>query len=339
MHDRHETAQDAARSVAIVGAGLSGIVAARDLAAVGFRVRVFEKSRGVGGRMATRRGDAGAFDHGAQYLRATGADFAREVAALEAQGVLARWPVEGGVHVGMPGMSAPVKRLAEGLARENAIETGFAVAAVDGEPGRRFVRSAEGALAGPFAVVLVAAPAPQTQALLAPLDTALADAVAQAAYEPTIALMLRFAPGSAAAPFEGAARFDHPAVAWIADDGAKPGREGAGARFVVHATSAYSRTHLERDPAEIAASLAAEAGRLLRARGEPLAAIGHRWRYARVSRAVGEPCLWDPAAGIGACGDWCLGPRIEAAYDSGRALAACVVRDLGARDRAVGGGR
>ncbi|MFN3688971.1 NAD(P)-binding protein [Salinarimonas sp.] len=148
MDDRHETAQDAARSVAIVGAGLSGIVAARDLAAVGFRVRVFEKSRGVGGRMATRRGDAGAFDHGAQYMRATGADFAREVAALEAQGVLARWQIEGGVYVGMPGMSAPVKRLAEGLARENAIETGFAVAAVEGEPGRRFVRSAEGALAG-----------------------------------------------------------------------------------------------------------------------------------------------------------------------------------------------
>ncbi|MFN3688972.1 hypothetical protein [Salinarimonas sp.] len=188
-------------------------------------------------------------------------------------------------------------------------------------------------------MVLVTAPAPQTHALLAPLDTALGEAVAQAAYEPTIALMLRFAPGSAAAPFDGAARFDHPAVAWIADDGAKPGREGAGARFVVHATSAYSRTHLERDPAEIAASLAAEAGRLLRARAEPLAAIGHRWRYARVSRAVGEPCLWDAAAGIGACGDWCLGPRIEAAYDSGRALAASLVRDFGARARAGEGGR
>ena len=339
MHDRHETTQDAARSIAIVGAGLSGIVAARDLAAAGFRVRVFEKSRGVGGRMATRRGDAGAFDHGAQYLRATGADFAREVAALEAQGVLARWPVEGGVHVGMPGMSAPVKRLAEGHARENAIETGFTVAAIEGEPGRRFVRAAEGAVAGPFAAVLVTAPSPQAHALLAPLDTPIAEALAEAAYEPTIALMLRFAPGIAAAPFDGAARFDHPAVAWIADDGAKPGREGAGELFVVHATSAYSRTHLERDPTEIAASLAEEAGRLLRARAEPLAAIAHRWRYARVSRAAGEPCFWDRAAGLGACGDWCLGPRIEAAYDSGRALAAAVVRDLGARALSEEGGR
>lgn len=332
MHDRHETAREIARDVtgdvAIVGAGLSGVVAARDLAAAGFRVRVFEKSRGAGGRMATRRGDAGAFDHGAQYLRATGADFAREVAALEAQGVLARWPVEGGVHVGVSGMSAPVKRLAEGLSRDDAIETGFTVAAIEGEPGRRFLRAAEGSVVGPFAAVLVTAPSPQTHALLAPLDTGIAEGVAEAAYDPTIALMLRFAPGSVAAPFEGAARFDHPAVAWIADDGAKPGRAGAGERFVVHATSAYSRTHLERDPTEIAASLAEEAGRLLRARAEPLAAIAHRWRYARVSRTAGEPCLWDRAAGIGACGDWCLGPRVEAAYDSGRALAAVVARDL-----------
>jgi renalase len=51
-----------------------------------------------------------------------------------------------------------------------------------------------------------------------------------------------------------------------------------------------------------------------------------------VETALGEPCLYDPAQRLGAAGDWCLGPRIEAAFDSGRALGERIVADLkGAR--------
>lgn len=317
-------------AVAIVGAGLSGVIAARDLARAGARVAIYEKSRGAGGRMATRRGDAGSFDHGAQYMRAEGADFAAEVACWQTQGLAARWEVEGGVHVGLPGMNAPVKHLAAGL----PLETGFAVAAIDGMPGRWHLRAADGGSRGPFAAVLVSAPAPQAHALLAPCETPIAAPIAEADYAPSLSLMLRYAPGTVVPRFDAAARFDHPAIAWIADDGAKPGRSGAGERFVVHATSAFSRTHLERDPGEIAASLAEEAGRLAGARAEPLAAVAHRWRYAFVTRPAGSPCFWDGERRLGACGDWCLGPRIEAAFDSGRALAAAAARDL-----VPGGGR
>ena len=56
---------------AIVGAGLSGVTCAASLHEQGISVRVFEKSRGIGGRMATRRTPAGLhFDHGAQYFTA-----------------------------------------------------------------------------------------------------------------------------------------------------------------------------------------------------------------------------------------------------------------------------
>ena len=48
---------------------------------------------------------------------------------------------------------------------------------------------------------------------------------------------------------------------------------------------------------------------------------GHRWRYAFVDRPVGSACLLDAAAGLGACGDWCLGARVEAALLSGYAMA------------------
>ncbi len=60
----------------------------------------------------------------------------------------------------------------------------------------------------------------------------------------------------------------------------------------------------------------------------PVHAVAHRWRYAMVERAAEEPYLWDAAARIGACGDWCLGSRVEAAFDSGDGLGAAVAAAL-----------
>ncbi|MCG8348087.1 MAG: FAD-dependent oxidoreductase, partial [Chloroflexales bacterium] len=59
-----------AKQIAIVGAGMSGLAAARLLAQNGLRCTIYEKSRGVGGRAATRRVDDCIFDHGAQYVKA-----------------------------------------------------------------------------------------------------------------------------------------------------------------------------------------------------------------------------------------------------------------------------
>ena len=46
----------------------------------------------------------------------------------------------------------------------------------------------------------------------------------------------------------------------------------------------------------------------------------HRWRYALVTEPVGQPALFDAASGLGICGDWCLGGKVEAAFLSGRAM-------------------
>ena len=65
--------------VAVIGAGMAGIGAARLLADAGFRVVVFDKSRGMGGRCATKRWEGHSVDHGAQYFTMRDADFSREV--------------------------------------------------------------------------------------------------------------------------------------------------------------------------------------------------------------------------------------------------------------------
>jgi predicted NAD/FAD-dependent oxidoreductase len=87
----------------------------------------------------------------------------------------------------------------------------------------------------------------------------------------------------------------------------------------VHASSAFSEAHLEASDAEVLAQLVPA---LERHAGRVLHAEAHRWRFARVVRPLGEAACLDRARGVGIAGDGLLGPRIEAAWQSGRALAA-----------------
>ncbi|MGP9819831.1 NAD(P)/FAD-dependent oxidoreductase [Salinarimonas sp. NSM] len=308
--------------IAVIGAGLAGGIVARDLAAAGRRVHIVEKSRGAGGRMATRRTPEGlSFDHGAQFFRAHGPDFGAEIAAWAARGLAAPWGADGR-FVGAPAMNVPVKALVAGL----PLAVGSAVGAITGAPGRWELTLADGGRLGPVAAVLVTAPAPQAATLLAPVAPALAEAAGGVRYAPCLALMLAYPPDALADAPVPAQRPDHGAIAWMAEEASKPGRAtGAPRRIVVHATPAWSRAHLEETPEAIAQALLAEAAPLLAASAAPLHAVAHRWRYALVEEPVGRACLWDAESGLGAAGDWCLGGRVEAAYDSGRALARAVL--------------
>lgn len=120
---------------AIIGAGMAGISAARTLLQAGHRVSVFEKSRGAGGRMATRETPFGNFDHGAQYFTVRDPRFelalsavpgtrdvfkawsANAVRVLDTQGrvVEAALPSREFHHVGTPGMNALVRHWAQPL--------------------------------------------------------------------------------------------------------------------------------------------------------------------------------------------------------------------------------
>ncbi|HKH76409.1 MAG TPA: FAD-dependent oxidoreductase, partial [Rubrobacteraceae bacterium] len=62
-------------SCVVVGAGLSGLVAAQTLQDAGTRVAVLEAEDKVGGRMRTDRVGGGVFDHGAQFFTARGDRF------------------------------------------------------------------------------------------------------------------------------------------------------------------------------------------------------------------------------------------------------------------------
>lgn len=315
-------------SVAVVGAGIAGLSCATELAASGFRVRLFDKSGGVSGRAATRRGGHWQCDHGAQYFTAREPVFRAEVARWQKLGAAALWqprlarigidglsPLAGGVErfVGVPRMTAPAELLASVL----PLKVGAPITAIVRDAACWRLQDSDGAVDGCFDSVVLALPSPQAAPLLDGVAPLLAAQAASVAMQPCWAAILRYPATAASGPDCDAAFVENGPLAWIARDSAKPGRGGE-LTWLLHASAAWSAAHLEDDPADVGAALVA-AFVALGGPPSPLHSV-HRWRYARAA-ARDDDCLWDAGRRIGACGDWLAGGTVEAAWLSGRALA------------------
>jgi renalase len=301
--------------IAIVGAGIAGLTAGRALAAAGAAVELFDKGRGLGGRVSTRRRENGAFDHGAQRFSARSPAFVAEVAAwAEAGAVAATEPAsEGTWWLPTPSASALPRHLGAGL----AVQTSTRVTGLRRRSQRLWLALEGAPEVGPFDRVLVTAPAPQAAALLGPLG-AFERELGAIAYAPTWAVLALTEGSATSGPVF--TTFDEGPIELVAHEDRKPGRApGPPGRLVVHASSAFSEAHLEASDAEVLAQLVPA---LERHAGRVLHAEAHRWRFARVVRPLGEAACLDRARGVGIAGDGLLGPRIEAAWQSGRALAA-----------------
>jgi predicted NAD/FAD-dependent oxidoreductase len=310
--------------VAIIGAGLAGISAARVLMAQGHAVTIFDKGRGPGGRLATRRIEAEGrklqFDHGAQYLRAEGAGFA---AALAEAGT-APWP-DAARRVGVPSMSAVPRALLGAIPCVASRHVGQ----ITGSPGAWMLRPGkplpDGAPeeAGPFAAVLLTMPATQAREVLGHTAPGLHEALANIRYAPCWTVMASF---DAPLPLPETLRPEAHAIGWAARDSAKPGRDARQENWVIQAGPVWTRANLEVSAEEIARPLLAELGAFSSAPlPTPFMAVAHRWRYSLLEAPLGEPYLWDATARIGYASDGCIGGRAEAAWDSGAALAARVL--------------
>ena len=322
------------KSVAVIGAGLAGLVCARTLADHGVPVTVFEKSSGLGGRCATRREGPWQFDHGAQYFTVRDARLKPLVHAWNERGLIAPWngtlvTYEAGTQrpaaargqrwVGVPGMSAIGKHLGDGL----DVTTETTVSQLQKEGSRWRLVADTGADLGVYDEVLVALPSPQAQSILAPVAPALAERVSEATMYPTWATMLVLAERPAV-NWDGAFLLDDPVLAWICRDASKPNR-GKDETWVLHASREWSAAHFEEDPNAVSLAMTASFERLVAGAVTPVHQVVHRWRYALADPARAEAALYDSVHCLGAAGDWCGGPRIEGALLSGLALAGQVL--------------
>ena len=342
------------RHFAIIGAGMAGVVCARTLVQAGHQVTVFEKSSKAGGRTTTIDSPFGSFDAGAQYFTVRDPRFAQAidtvpgvcrpwsanaVRVLDAAGRVAAagLPTREPHWVASPGMNALVTTWAAPLLQAGQLITDTRVSSIERDPlnGTHWQVRTEGqggaqhVYAG-FDAVLLAQPATPAQALLAVsgLDTPLNAALSRVTTAPCWTLMLAYPQAvrpdlTTLGPQWNAARSTHHRISWLARESSKPGRTTV-ERWTVQASPAWSAEHLEDDADRVQSKLLKAFSEVTGIRAQPAHADTRRWRYAQTTQPLGQSHLWDASLALGACGDWCLGHRLEDAFVSGLEMALAV---------------
>lgn len=314
------------RRIAVIGSGMAGLTAAIKLSNQGHNVSVFEKSRGPGGRLSSKRVTDGAVDFGAQYFTARDTEFRQFLDEYAGPGSYAHWPArfvfqrndgsreafpDDERFVGVPRMTAVSRALSghvnlhastriRNLARKDST---WELVTVDGER------------LGPFDRVILTVPPAQASDLL--LESGLKDLAGRidgmaGSLLPCWAVALHFRepldPG-----FDGL-RCEHPVFFWIGNNTSKPGRPSHGQWWMLHADPDWTREHLDTPEEEVVRELKEAFSELADIAAEPDDWLAHRWLYARSEHNDRPGSLWFADQGIGLAGDWLSGGRVEGAF-------------------------
>ena len=308
----------------IVGAGISGLIAARELLAHGVDVLVVDKGRSPGGRLATRRiGDA-TLDHGAQFFTVRTPAFQRTVDDWLERGLVTVWTNGFGSDDGHPryvataGMNSLAKDLAVGV-EVSCPTMAFAVRPGDRDPWRVVID--DGTVRDADHVVITA-PLPQAFALLVDAGVELDEQLMRTDYDRTIALLATLDRPSSIEP-PGGLQGPDDNVSFIVDNVAK-GVSSAPA-VTLHASAAWSETHWDDDVEALRTQLL-ELAQPWIGPARVIEAQVKKWRFATPRTVWPEPCWVSADGGIVLAGDAFDGPRVEAAHNSGLAAAHALTR-------------
>lgn len=320
------------KRIAIIGAGFGGLVLAQELSRLG-AVTVFEKARGVGGRMSTRYAGAFYFDHGAQCFTARTPAFQQFLEPFMQSGTVAQWhgnvlnlqpgaptsprPWHEPHYVCAPNMNSLCKALAVSL----NVRTGTELAPLgEKRPDGWHLYDHSGQPVGVYDWVISTAPPAQTLNLMGsyiPETAPLRTATLKACY----ALMLGFTTPS---PREWiAARVSGSALKWVSVNSSKPGRSTDVSCFVAHSHNDWAEEHVNDDMKAAEAFLLEEFERAtgISPRHAEYVAT-HRWRYSIMDSTPKSGPHLDAQLGIAASSDWCATSRIEEVWEMAMELVA-----------------
>jgi len=324
------------KRIAIIGAGISGLTLAQNLKHHA-DVVVYEKARGVGGRMSTRHVDPFYFDHGTHTFTARTKAFQAFLKPYRENGTIAEWSgkvitLEIGKKttkrlwfephlVATPNMNSLCKTLAEGLDVRVTVE----VAPLEQkQSGLWVLQDTLGHALGAYDWVISTAPPAQTlrlfQAAL-PDHSPLHTARMQGCYS----LMIGFnKPWDK--PWIAAKVRDNP-IKWISINSTKPGRSKAVTAIAAHSRNKWADQHID-DTMD-------EAQKFLLGQFEAVSGIDcrhadyiatHRWKYAVVEETEKSGFYVDSDQGTAATSDWASTSRIEDVWLNAVGLAEDIVR-------------
>ncbi|WP_170839582.1 NAD(P)/FAD-dependent oxidoreductase [Micromonospora halophytica] len=308
----------------VVGAGIAGVACAAELVRAGVPVRIRERGRVPGGRMASRRFDGRPADTGAAYLTVDDPDFAAVLDRWRAAGLVREWTDTFVAYdrAGRREVTGPVRwaaphglrSLVEELARDLPATVDRLVMTVEPGPAVDGTRCA---------AVALCMPGPQAALLLDPALAAATRAAGEQRWSPTLAAVLRF-PARRWPDFHGAFVNDDPLLALVCDDG---DRRGDGAPVLVaHTTAEFAAGHLAQPTA--AGPAIEQAVRDLLGLPEPAELVHvHRWTYAKPNSGADTAYHLDDD-GIGLAGDAFGRPRVQSAWRSGRDLGRALAERL-----------
>src|SRR5690554_1234445 len=320
------------RSIAVIGSGLAGLTSAILLGQSGHHVSVFEKSRGPGGRMASKRVGDGSADIGAQYFTARHPQFLKFLGDFAGAGSFAEWQASLGFqgadkcwqrfpeearYVGVPRMTA----ITRGLSEHVTLLAQVRIARLVREGGQWQLFCTEGKHQGAFDQVIITAPPAQAEDLLlaSGLEPLAADIKGPVGdILPCWAVAAHFTENPFT-EFDGM-RPDSDVLYWVANNTSKPGREDSGHWWVLHATPEWTQAHINANPDDVCHALLAEFQNITGYRGTSGETVAHRWLYARSVAQEQPGYLLDAERGIGLAGDWLAGGRVEGAWESASRL-------------------
>jgi predicted NAD/FAD-dependent oxidoreductase len=308
--------------VIVVGAGLAGLMAARELTEAGHEVSVLDKGRSPGGRLATRRMAGARLDHGAQFFTVRSDEFRAHVNRWLADGVVHEWCRGFGEqdghprYVGTGGMNSLAKHLATGLdVRCNQLV--FAIR----RDGDGWQVQTDDAVDHPADAVILTAPVPQSFSLLFGAGIEMPEELRGTDYDRTLGLLAVLDSDNHAVPAPGGVQNPDGTFQFIGDNKAKGVSDVPALTF--HFSPAFSAERFDNDPDALHAELLDAVSPWL---GEARIVESQvkKWRFATPRRVWPEPCWMVPGTRLVLAGDACAGPKVEGAALSGLAAARAV---------------
>ena len=321
--------------IAIIGSGISAITLAQNLKKIA-AISLFEKSKGVGGRMASRQSGQYEFDHGAQFFIVKTKNFKNFIAPLIKNKVIKRWDArfaefksnkilreviwgsEYPHYVGVPGMNSICKFLSKEL--DVKLDTKVSKILKDSNGSWTLFDSNANDL-GQFDWVISTAPPVQSAEIL-PKCFEHHQVLTNRKMVGCFSLMLGF---KKSLPLSwDAALIANADISWISINSSKPGRAKL-FTMLVHSTNSWADKHLSDDYQSVASYLNNETSKIIGHNTSTADHIDlHAWRYANIGKQTKSDVLIDKQNCLASCGDWLSHGRIESAFEAGYKMASAI---------------